>query len=99
VDRVSVKPKKRLQLLIRLTKDHVEGQQVSVLQVAVSRQGVDGERLESVVEEQAVLAGGIDDPCPARRDEVLLSLDCGSLLPLWVGQPAGRRVFQDDISF
>ena len=29
---------------------------------------------------------------------MLGSLDCGSLLPLSAGQPAGRRVFQDDIS-
>ncbi len=27
---------------------------------------------------------------------MLLSLDCGSLLPLSAGQPAGRRVFEND---
>jgi hypothetical protein len=51
-----IKTQERLQLLIWMTKDHVEGQEVAVLQVAVSRQGVDGERLEGVFEEQAVLA-------------------------------------------
>ncbi|MBE2281866.1 MAG: hypothetical protein IAE77_00230 [Prosthecobacter sp.] len=46
----------------------------------------------------AVLTSGIDDPRKAESDEVLLYLDCGSLLPISSGQPAGRRMFRDDVS-
>lgn len=48
-----IQPQKLLPSLIRLAEDHFEVQKVAVLQVAVSRQGVDGECLEGVVEEQA----------------------------------------------
>ncbi len=44
------------------------------MEVAVTRQGVDGEGLEGVVEEEAVLASGIENRRPARGDEVLLDL-------------------------
>lgn len=47
--------------LICPTEDHVEGEQVAAFEIAVSGEGVDGEGLEGVVEEEAVLAGGVGD--------------------------------------
>ena len=45
-------PQKNLQLLIWPTENHVEGEQIALLEVAVSGEGVDGEGLEGVVEEE-----------------------------------------------
>lgn len=69
-----IQPQEHLHLLIWPTKDHVEGEKVAVFEVAVSGEGIDGEGLEGVVEEEAVLDGGIKNGCPAGGDEVLLDL-------------------------
>ncbi|MBL9117077.1 MAG: hypothetical protein JNJ83_18880 [Verrucomicrobiaceae bacterium] len=36
-------------------------------------------------------------PCFGRTERDMDYMDCGSLLPLSGGQPAGRRMFQDDV--
>lgn len=56
-----------------MAEDHVKGLYLPVADVAVSRQGVDGENVESVVEEQQ-MPGGIGDAGPTGLGEVGLDV-------------------------